>query len=74
MSKPVTPERIEAALDILAREIVAMPKHADKIMLIYQRLESDLEELRRSMDKRSALMSSVMRRIKQQQDRMVERS
>lgn len=74
MSSALTTDRVEFALDSIANMIVSMPKHADKLLLLYRRLESDLEEMKKSEDAKSAVMSSVMRRVTQQKDRTAARS
>ena len=64
----VTIESVEQCLDSLAKMIIRHPDDAPKMLIIYERLERDLAEMKASQAQRSALMSSVLNRIKRSSD------
>lgn len=69
-SKPITPERIENALDRLAELMVKLGEKGTLCLPIYERLESELEAIKT----RDTQMAAVLARFKQSKDRRAARS
>lgn len=68
--KPITPKRIERAMDRLVLIMDALgKKKAAELLPIYERLEKELEARRAKED----TMSAVEERIKRLRDRKAER-
>lgn len=67
-------DRVEGALDKLAGMIVSDKRNAQKMMLLYQRLERDLKGLREAMTEQDALYASVLNRAAKSQGRKAARS
>lgn len=63
VSKPVTPQRIERALDTVARWIVIMGKRGEELLPLYDRLEDELRAVRAKEDR----LESIRRRALRQQ-------
>lgn len=64
-AKPVTAERIERALDNLARIMVEFGDEGTKLLPIYERLEEELTAIKSGEDK----MAAVRDRLKRSRDR-----
>lgn len=69
-SKPITPERIENALDRLAELMVKLGEKGLLCLPIHERLESELEAIKT----RDTQMAAVLARFKQSKDRRAARS
>lgn len=70
MTAPLTVERLERALDLLAAEIVAFGDRGRELLPMFQRLETELANMRAEAD----LMASVRARLKPRADRMEAQS
>lgn len=69
-SRPVTPERIERAMDALARWMVRLGSDGVKCLPIYERLERELEALSSTESK----MAEIYARAKRSNDQEAVRS
>jgi hypothetical protein len=64
MTKPLTVERLERALDLLAAEVIAFGDRGRELLPMYKRLETELANMRAEAD----LMVAVRARLKQPSD------
>lgn len=67
--QPVTAERIENALDTLARLMIDLGPEGERCIPIFERLEQELAAIKSGQDK----MSAVRDRLKRSQDRTAVR-
>lgn len=70
MSRAITIDRIEDALDILAARIAAHGDKGRKLLPLYQSIERDLDAMKSEDD----ALSSVLARAKRSSNRMAIRS
>lgn len=66
--KPVTAERIERALDVLARIMIELGEEGLRCLPIYERLEKELAAIKSGQDK----MAAVQERAKRSKDQTAE--
>lgn len=60
----ITIDRVENILDYLANAVVRRPNDARKILLIYKRLEDEVDAMRSAATEHDELLTSVLRRVR----------